>query len=95
MPVPPDPIEGRVMRPPPPLDIVEGEERYEVEEVINSWFYYQKLQFLVKWKVYGHKENSWLLERDIDTVDLIADFYTANPNAPKQISAITFGQMGF
>ena len=83
------------MRPPPLPDIVEGEERYEVEEVINSWFYYQKLQFLVKWKGYGHKENLWLSERDIDAPDLIMDFYAANPNAPKWISAITFRQMGF
>ena len=95
MPVPPDLIEGRVARLPPPLDIVEGEERYEVKEVINSQFYYRKLQFLVKWKGYGHQENLWLSERDIDARDLIADFYMANPNALKQISTITFGQMDF
>ena len=90
-----NPIEGRVVRLPPLPDIIEGEERYEVKEVINSQFYYQKLQFLVKWKGYGHKENLWLSERDIDAPDLIMDFYAANPNAPKQISMITFGQMGF
>ena len=93
--VPPDLIEGRVARLPPPLDIVEGEERYEVEEVINSQFYYWKLQFLVKWKGYGHEENSWISERDIDAPALIMDFYKANPAALKQISAITFGWMGF
>ena len=60
------------MRPPPPLDIVEGEERYEVKEVINGWFYYWKLEFLVKWKGYGYEENSWISERDIDTLALIA-----------------------
>ena len=93
--VPPDPIKGRVARLPPLPDIVDREERYEVEEVINSQFYYQKLQLLVKWKGYGHEKNSWLSERDIDAPDLIVDFYVANPNAPKWISAITFGQMGF
>ena len=95
MPVPPDPIEGRVARPPPLPDIVEGEERYEVEEVINIQFYYRKLQFLVKWKGYGHEENLWLSERDIDAPDLIVNFYGANSNVLKWISTITFGQMGF
>ena len=79
MPVPLDLIKGRVTRLPPLPDVVEVEERYEVEEVINSQFYYRKLQFLVKWKGYGHKENLWLSERDINAPDLIADFYVANP----------------
>jgi hypothetical protein len=95
MPVPPDPIAGRRAVPPPPPEIVGGEERYEVEEVINSRFWYRKLQYLVKWKGYGHEENTWLAERDIDAPELIADFYRTHPNAPRRINALTFGQMGF
>ena len=95
IPVPPDLIEGRITKPPPPPDIVGGEERYKVEEVINSQFYYQRLQFLVKWKGYGDEENLWLSEKDIDTSELIADFYRTNPTTLKCISTITFGQMGF
>ena len=38
---------------------------------------------------------SRLSEKDIDTPDLIVNFYHANPAAPKCISTITFGQMGF
>lgn len=95
MPVPPDPIEGRRARPPPPPEIVGGEERYEVEEVINSRLYRQKLQFLVRWRGYGHEENSWLPERDVDAPELVAEFYRTHPNAPKRISALTFGQMCF
>ena len=49
----------------------------------------------MKWKGYGHEENSWLSEKDIDMPDLITDFYPVNPAAPKHISAITFRQMGF
>ena len=95
MPVPPDPIDGRVMKPPTPLNIVGGEERYKVEEVINSQFYYWRLQFLVKWKSYGHKENLWLSEKDIDVPDLITNFYNVNPAALRHISTITFGQISF
>ena len=39
----------------PPDPIIGGEERYEVEEVINSHFWHRKLQYLVKG--YGHEEN--------------------------------------
>jgi hypothetical protein len=94
-PVPPDPIEGRRVRPPPPPEIVGGEERYEVEEVLNSRLHYRRLEYLVKWKGYGHEENSWLIEGDIEAPELIAEFYKTHPNASKHINALTFGQMHF
>ena len=43
---------------PPPPDIVDGEEEYEVEEILDSRIYRKKLQYLVKWKGYGHGENT-------------------------------------
>jgi hypothetical protein len=95
MPVPPDPIEGRCARPPPPPELVGGEEMYEVEEVMNSRLRYRRLEYLVKWKGYGHEENSWLVEGDIEAPELIAEFYRTHPNVPKRISALTFGQMRF
>jgi hypothetical protein len=95
MPVPPDPIKGRQARPLPPPEIVGGEERYKVEEVINSRLWYWRLEYLVKWKGYGHEENLWLVEGNIDAPELIAEFYRSHPNAPKHISALTFGQMRF
>ena len=91
----PDPIIGHHMKPPPPPEIIRGEERYKVEEVINSRFWHRKLQYLVKWKGYGHKENLWLSEGDIDAPELIAEFYETHPNAPKCINTLTFGCMGF
>jgi Chromo (CHRromatin Organisation MOdifier) domain len=91
MPVPTDPIEGQ--RSPPP-EIVGGEERYEIEEVIDSRLRYRRLEYLVRWKGYRHKENLWIMERNLEAPDLIATFYKMNPNAPKRISALGFGQMG-
>jgi hypothetical protein len=43
----------------------------------------RKLQYLVRWKGYRHKENLWILEGDLDAPDLIADFYRTHPNALK------------
>jgi hypothetical protein len=83
MPAPIDPIEGRHARLPPPLEIVGGEKRYEVEEVIDSRMRYRRLEYLVRWKGYGHEENSWITENNLDAPDLIATFYRTHPNAPK------------
>jgi hypothetical protein len=57
LPVPPDPTAGWQAKPPPPPEIVKGEERYEVEEVMNSQMHLGRLQYLVRWKGYRHKEN--------------------------------------
>jgi hypothetical protein len=95
MPAPPDPIEGRRARPPPLPEIVGGEERYEVEEIIDSRMRGRRLQYLVRWKGYGHEENSWISEGDLDAPDLIMDFHGAHPTAPKRINALMFGCMGF
>jgi hypothetical protein len=77
------------MKPPPPPKIIGGEERYDVEEVVNSRFYHRR------WTGYGHEENLWLVEGDVDAPDLIAEFYRAHPNAPKCISTLAFGQLRF
>jgi hypothetical protein len=82
MQAPPDPIEGQRPCPPPP-EIVEGEARYEVEEVIDSRTRGRRLQYLVRWKGYGHEENLWLLEGDLDALDLVAELHEGHLTAPK------------
>lgn len=46
-----DPVEGQTMPPPPPVEI-EGNEKREVEEVLDSRLRYRRLQYLVKWLGY-------------------------------------------
>ncbi|KAF8224019.1 hypothetical protein L208DRAFT_1313600 [Tricholoma matsutake] len=62
----------------------------------------RKLQYLVRWRGYGHEENLWIPEEDLDehlqhldAAKLITNFYRAHPSAPKHVNALTFGQMGF
>ena len=95
MPVPSGPIEGRLAKLPPPPEIVGGEERYEVDEVLDSRMKGRRLQYLVRWRGYGQEENLWIPEEDLDATELIANFYRAHPNTPKRINALTFGQIGF
>jgi hypothetical protein len=45
-----DPIKGQRAHPPPPSEIVRGEARYKVEEVINSRMWGRRLQYLMRWR---------------------------------------------
>jgi Chromo (CHRromatin Organisation MOdifier) domain len=80
------------------VDIVRwspDKERYEIAEVMDSWLRYGRLEYLVRWKGYGHEENSWIIKKDLIAPDLVTAFYRTNPNTPKCISTLVFGQMGF
>ena len=50
-----------------PPDLVDREEEYEVEKILESWQFSRrcKLQYLVKWKGYPDSENQWVDRNDI------------------------------
>ena len=81
-PAPPDPIPGWKSAPPPPPELIDGEEHYEVETILNSCMFWRKLQYLIKWEGYGTEHNSWEYKEDISADELIADFHRQNPGAP-------------
>ena len=64
----------------PPPDLVEGEEEYEVERVLDSRRHGRGkcLQYLVKWKGYPDSENQWVDAHDLHAPDLISEFQTRN-----------------
>jgi len=45
--------------PPPPPKLVNGEEEFEVEEILDSKMFHSRLRFLIKWKGYGREHNAW------------------------------------
>jgi len=51
-----DPLEGQIIRPPPPVEL-EGEEEPQVQEVLDSKFVRNRLRYLVKWE--GYDETRW------------------------------------
>ena len=76
---PSDAIPGRVQKQPPPVE-VEGQEEYKVEQILDSRFYRNGLQYLVKWKGYDDTENSWEPEANLDNAqEAIDDYYKAHP----------------
>jgi len=60
-PAPDDPIVGRRQNPQPPPELVDGEEEYIVEKILNSRMFRRKLQYLVKWEGYRIEGNTWEL----------------------------------
>ena len=41
-----------------PIIVVDGEEEWEVEEILNSHWHQRRFQFLVKWKGFSREHNS-------------------------------------
>jgi hypothetical protein len=51
----------------PLLDLVDGEEEYSVEKILDSWKFSrrQHLQYLVKWEGYPDSDNMWVDKDDV------------------------------
>jgi len=56
---PEDLILGRKLQASLPPIVVDGEEEWEVEEILNSRWHRRRFQFLVKWKGFSREHNSW------------------------------------
>ena len=94
-PAPEDPIPGRHPHPPPLPEIVNGEEEWIVEAILDSKVINRKLRYLVKWEGFGIEHNSWEPWDGVHAPDLVADFHRTNPGAPRQIRSIEFNTIPF
>ena len=73
----------------PPPDLINGEEEYEVEEILQSRRYGRgrKIQYLIKWKGYPDSDNQWIDADDVHADEALADFQKKNPDAVSHIKA--------
>jgi len=94
-PAPTDPIVGRRPKLPPPPELIEGEEEYLVEEILDSKMFCGRLRFLIKWEGYGIEHNTWEYASDVHAPKCLAEFYRKHPAAPRQIRAATFSSIPF
>jgi hypothetical protein len=62
------------LRPPP--ETIDGEEEYEVEDILmhRKTGRNQKLQYLVKWKGYPSSENSWVDDKDLHAPEILQQY---------------------
>jgi integrase-like protein/chromodomain-containing protein len=62
-------------------DLLEGEEEYKVERIVNHWHFgrMRTLQYLIKWKGYPEADNMWEPADQVHTPDLIAIYHRSNP----------------
>ena len=73
------------LRPPP--NLVDNEEEYEVEKILDSRLFgrHKRLQYLVKWAGYPDSDNMWVDKDDIFTEDKVREFKNSNPEAKTHI----------
>jgi hypothetical protein len=72
--------------PPPPI-IHDGHREFEVEQILHSRLRYNRLEYLICWKGYGRSDDTWEPARYVKAAQLVRDFHSANPQAPRLISA--------
>jgi len=83
-------IPERKPRAPPPPIVVNGEPEWEVEEVLDSRWHWRRFQFLIKWKGFSRKHNSWEVASDVKAPDLVTEYYRKHPAAPRHIRRTDF-----
>jgi len=70
----PEALGPRVAAPPDPT-LIDGEEEYEVEEILKYRFFRRQHQFLVAWKGYGREADEWIPLGNLDnSADMVAAF---------------------
>jgi len=74
-PAPEDPITGRRAEDHPLPIVIDGEVEWEVEEILDSRWHWRRFQYLIKWKGYGHKHNSWESASEVSAPELTAEFH--------------------
>jgi Chromo (CHRromatin Organisation MOdifier) domain len=62
----------------PPPELINGQEEYEVEQIMNSrWIGHAwKLQYLLRWKGYSWAHNSWQDATEVHAPELVQEYQT-------------------
>jgi hypothetical protein len=88
----PDTIPGRQQAPPPPPVVIEGNDEWEVEKILDSRVHYRKLQYYVDWKGYTPTDRTWepaeMLANAPEVVKEFHDQYPLRPS-PKDLPSST------
>lgn len=75
----------------PPPDLVDDEEEYEIERILDSRPTCNKrgIEYLVKWKGYPDSENQWLTRTHLmHAQEVVNDFHKTHPSAPRTLQSL-------
>jgi hypothetical protein len=80
--------------PRPPPELVDNEEEYEVENILDSrrTGRGRKLQYLVKWKGYPDADNQWEDYWNVSADDLVRQFQRRNPAKETHLRRLQTGK---
>ena len=62
--------------------MIDGEEAYQIHEILRSRRRGGQLQYLVDWEGYGPEERSWINRKDILDTTLLEEFHSQHPEMP-------------
>ena len=77
-----DPLAGQINDPPPSI-VVNNEEKWEVDDILNAKKHGKRVLFQVEWKKYD-KDKQWYPSTNFNNVrEIVDDFYKRHPTKPK------------
>jgi len=88
-----NPITGCKMKDHSPPIVVDRAAEWEVEEILDSRWYWRRFQYLIKWKGYGHEHNSWESASKVSVPELTAEFHRKHPRALRHIRHMEFNNI--
>jgi hypothetical protein len=73
-------------------DLVDGEEEYSMEQILDSQLFgrRQRLQYLVKWEGYPDVDNMWVDKDDVFADDKVREFKQSNPDKRTHIRTLHY-----
>jgi hypothetical protein len=74
-----DPMPGQQREPPPPV-VVDGEDEYHVEEILDSKMVRRRLRYLVKWT--GYDQPDWEPAENVNGLAAVDEFHEKYPGKP-------------
>jgi hypothetical protein len=83
----PNPFAGRKEPPLAAVEIIDGDEHFEIKQIADSkfnWRFWTKLRYYVEWTGYENTDEqfSWVSADDIDAPEHIENFHRRYPNKP-------------